>query len=1180
MCLKQLHFPQHIVLTLLTLLLFAGLFPQPACSQEPENALPAPLENGRPIEILFLGHASEHHNSSAYVPMLSAAFAKRGMHITYMEEPSAALRPEVLAHYDAMMLYANHDEITPEQDRTLLDFVASGHGFIPIHSASFCFRNSAEFVRLVGGQFASHESGTFTAEIILPDHPAMKDVIPFETWDETYVHNNLTSDRTVLMERVEGDHREPYTWVKTHGEGRIFYTALGHDHRTWEQPAFHDLLASGVLWAVGDETFSQWDKFEVPQTAYVDAKLPNYEQRDPPLKMQLPLSAEKSQKLIQIPPEFSLELFASEPDIVNPMTMAFDERGRLWVVETVDYPNEIKDGEAIGDDRIKILEDTNNDGKADKVTVFAEGLNIPTSLTFANDGVIVAHAPHFLFLKDLDGDDRADVREVIFTGWGTFDTHAGPSNLQYGLDNKIWGTVGYSGFEGIIDGDSLEFGQGFYNFSPDGTDFEYLTRTSNNTWGLGFTETFDILGSTANNAPSWYMAIPNRYLEGIRGLTNAAGSEGIITYYNIHPLTPNVRQVDVFGGFTAAAGHHLYTARAFPKEYWNSAALINEPTGHLLARGRIVPDGAGFKTEDGWNLLASADEWVSPIHAQVGPDGAVWVLDWYNFIVQHNPTPQGFETGDGNAYVTDLRDRTHGRIYRIVYKDAPAYTPTSLSKDDPEGLLKALTSDNMLWRLTAQRLLVERGEIDVAPALIALSENTSMDAIGINGPAIHALWTLHGLDLLDGDHPIATGTALRALKHPAPGVRKAALQVLPTTNEASQAIIDAGLLNDPDAHTRLSAVLALSDMPYSDELGYTLYEASKDSVMYNDYWLAKALYIASAKHFAGFYEAYRTDHDALPVDELSPSIRGINKNSAWQDLAPDEFSEWETIQSPERWDQQGYSDFDGDAWLIRTVEGTIGGAATLNLGMVDDNDKTWINGTLIGETNGYNVIRTYDIPADVWKAGTNVIAVRVHDNTGGGGMHSEPEEVFIQESNGNVVSLEGSWHFRIEQQLNQKTVYTKPGELAAHVVYYYGGYADVAEAEGEMSEEEPDQIIELRAVRQQIAYDKTEITAKAGQLIEFVFTNEDLMQHNVVFGIPGALDVIGTAADELAQSPDGAAQQYVPGLAEVLGSSALVDPGQTVRIRFQVPETPGEYVYVCTFPGHWRTMNGILKVIP
>src|SRR5690606_9225687 len=281
----------------------------------------------------------------------------------------------------------------------------------------------------------------------------------------------------------------------------------------------------------------------------------------------------------------------------------------MWILETKDYPNVMLDG-APGSDRIRILEDTDNDGHADKFTVFAEGLNVPTSLVFSRGGVIVSGAPNFLFLKDTDGDDKADVREVLSTGWGTRDTHAIPSNLVYGHDNHIWGVVGYSGFDGQMNGRSMQFGQGMYRFKPDGGDFDYIAGSTNNTWGIGFSETFDVFGSTANNDQSFHVAIPNRYFDGIEGIPNGTASgrgvgpgyASIAQYYALHPMTPYIRQVDVFGGFTAGAGHHLYTARQFPKDYWNRKALITEPTAHLLALGNVEPEGAGFVTRDGWNL--------------------------------------------------------------------------------------------------------------------------------------------------------------------------------------------------------------------------------------------------------------------------------------------------------------------------------------------------------------------------------------------------------------------------------------------------------------------------------------------------------------------------------------------------------------------------------------------------
>ena len=523
----------------------------------------------RPLRVLFLGHDQErHHPSGALLPLLAAPLARRGIQLTHVMTPEEALTPEKLAHYDALMIYANHKTLTPDQERALLEFVEGGKGVVAIHCASFMFTESPRYIPLIGGQFLRHGTGEFTAEIVNPDHPAIQGLKPFKTWDETYVHTRHNPvDRTVLMERVDQEGREPYTWVRTQGKGRVFYTAYGHDERTWSQPGFQQLIAQGTVWAVDEAARRSWQQLKMPEVSYVDGfTVPNYENRDPAPKYQMPFSPDDSMKFIQHPAEFRLELFASEPDIIKPITFSFDQRGRLWVIEAIDYPNRVLNG-APGEDRIKILEDTNDDGRADKITVFAERLNLPSSLVFANGGVIVAAAPHILFLKDTNGDDKADVRQVLSTGWGIRDSHAGPSNLQYAPDNHIWGVVGYSGYEGEMNGKRLQFLQGVYRFKPDGAGFEFLTGSTNNTWGLGFSETFDVFGSTANNEPSFYMAIPNRYFEDVPGLgtgvraSSGPGYQGVAQFYAAHYVTPYIRQVDVHGGYTAAAGHHLYTAR-------------------------------------------------------------------------------------------------------------------------------------------------------------------------------------------------------------------------------------------------------------------------------------------------------------------------------------------------------------------------------------------------------------------------------------------------------------------------------------------------------------------------------------------------------------------------------------------------------------------------------------------
>jgi putative membrane-bound dehydrogenase-like protein len=366
--------------------------------------------------------------------------------------------------------------------------------------------------------------------------------------------------------------------------------------------------------------------------------------------------------------------------------------------------------------------------------------------------VIVIHSGKTEFFKDTNGDDKADEKSVLFSGWGMGDTHATASNLRYGFDNWIWGTVGYSGFRGTVGGKQVRFGQGIFRFKPDGSALEFVRSSNNNTWGLGITEDNIIFGSTANGNASMYMPIANRYYEAVNGWS-ASRLETIADSQRFYPLTEQVRQVDFHGRYTAGAGSAIYTARNFPKEYWNRVQFVAEPTGHLLGKFHLEARGTDFIAYNGRNFAASDDEWTSPVVAEVGPDGALWISDWYNYIIQHNPTPRGFRTGRGAAYETPLRDKIHGRIYRVVHnKTKPSQAP-GLDKATPAQLVAALKSDNMLWRMHAQRLLVSRANKDVVPALCELIGNASVDEIGLNPAAIHALWTAHGLGAFGGRAP-------------------------------------------------------------------------------------------------------------------------------------------------------------------------------------------------------------------------------------------------------------------------------------------------------------------------------------------------------------------------------------------------------------------------------------------
>ncbi|HET6574237.1 MAG TPA: PVC-type heme-binding CxxCH protein, partial [Fimbriiglobus sp.] len=828
------------------------------------------------LKLLFLGD-SGHHQPAARFRQLQPVFAARNIALTYTDK-LADLNSKTLNQYDGLMVFANHERFTsPDQEKALLDYVASGKGFIPVHCASYCFINSKPYVDLVGAQFRAHQTGVFRVEAATHDHPIMKGFTSFESWDETYTHTkHNTKGRTVLEYRAERGVREPWTWVREEGKGRVFYTAWGHDQRTWSHPGFQNLLERGVRWACGQDPALAGPYIDAPKMTTitgpasdfesVPAKVPFYPagQRwgvtaEPIPKMQKPLSPEKSVKHYSVPEGFEMKLFAADEQFGGkPIAMTWDERGRLWVAVTVDYPNEMQP-EGEGRDKIVILEDTDGDGRADRVTTFADKLSIPTSLLTVYGGVVVTQPPHTLFLKDTDGDGKADLRQVLFTGWGTRDTHAGPSNLHYGFDNWIYGSVGYSGFRGEVNDERLRFGQGYYRFKLERaeahglqsvglkvTKLEFLRSTNNNTWGLAFSEDGQIFGSTANGCPMVHLAIPNRYYEKVRGLSPGV-LPSIALSNAFHPITDKVRQVDWHNGFTAAANCAIYTARTYPPEYWNKVAFVSDPTGHLTATFCLQPTGTDYVARYGWNLVASDDEWAAPIDAQVGPDGNVWLLDWYNFIVQHNPTPQGFKTGKGSAYETPLRDKTHGRVYRLVYTKAKPAPRVDLSDATPEKLVETLKHPNMLWRLHAQRLLVERGNKDTMPAVIKMLADRDSLA------PIHAAWVLNGLGALDVEYPAAWGGVVDFATTRESPAQPAALMALPR----SMAIADI-LANHPPAVTpqrgaegdrvRLATLLALADCPPTRAAGSCLADFLTDPNFRPDGGLRDALAVAAAAH--------------------------------------------------------------------------------------------------------------------------------------------------------------------------------------------------------------------------------------------------------------------------------------------------------------------------------------------
>ncbi len=564
------------------------------------------------------------------------------------------------------------------------------------------------------------------------------------------------------------------------------------------------------------------------------------------LTVQEPLTPDQSASHLVVPEGFSLRIFAAEPDIQNPIAFSWDERGRLWVLESTNYPHDHV-GQDSGTDRITICEDTDGDGVADQFTRFAENQPLSTAIAVVSGGALVGQAPHIVFLEDTDGDDVFDRKSrVIDNAFGTFDTHAVMNNFKYGIDNHIWSAVGYSamyepGYAPPVgertNQEHMTLPMGVFRFSPDGTHLEPVGRFNNNTWGLGIAEDNTIFGSTANNNHAVVVGIPMKY-EADRNV-DYIQSHYLIEHTSLMPL----QQVDFRDGYTAAAGAFPYAGRRYPRSYWGSL-MVTEPTGHVVHTVHLEPNGSLYEEKDGAieNLLASSESWVAPVFADIGPDENIWVADWYNPVIQHNPDGRGMvnqiwndNRGPGNAHINPLRDTEHGRIYVIEYTGREGDDLSELNPDDDEALIRGLQSSNQFWRLTAQRLIVENDRTDLVPALVELAGDPGMDETHLNAGALHALWSLHGLGKITSHVDVARA----ALSHDSPAVRKAAIQVMPDRPETGDALTAAGAFSDENLNTRLAAVLKVLDL--GDRADESLKAAASEAREGGDVWIDAAL---------------------------------------------------------------------------------------------------------------------------------------------------------------------------------------------------------------------------------------------------------------------------------------------------------------------------------------------------
>ncbi len=469
------------------------------------------------------------------------------------------------------------------------------------------------------------------------------------------------------------------------------------------------------------------------------------------------LSAEDSVKRFKVPPGWEVKVFAAEPDIINPVAFTVDERGRLWVVECFEYPSRTPKGKKPRD-RIKILEDTDGDGKADRVTVWAEGKDLPvgwdlaTGIEVGHGGVFLGAAPYLFFLRDTKGGGKCDSQEVLLKGFGSQDTHETLNTLTWGPDGKLYGLHGIftnSQVEGI------KMNAAVWRYDAPAKQFEIFAEGTSNPWGLDF--------DARGQCYAACCVIPHLFhiLPGGTYKRQAGGSFNPHAYGQLNEISDHLHHKEsgwAHAGLLVLEGDHV------PQEYRGSL-LMGSIHGCSVKRDVLRRRGSSFVAGHAPDFLVSGDKNFRPINLRWGPDGSIYVIDWHDQNPCHQAAP-------------DSWDMTHGRIYKIQRKGAKSSPPPDLGKKSSKELVELLANDNPWWYRTALRLLNERRDRSVVPALRDLALRSEKETLALRG-----LWGLYAVGAFDG------ALAEKVLGHRSPWMRAWAVRLLGEPGKVSPKVL-------------------------------------------------------------------------------------------------------------------------------------------------------------------------------------------------------------------------------------------------------------------------------------------------------------------------------------------------------------------------------------------------------
>jgi len=570
------------------------------------------------------------------------------------------------------------------------------------------------------------------------------------------------------------------------------------------------------------------------------------------LPRELALSPEESAAMWEIDGDYEIQLVASEPLTCDPVDVAWDARGRMFVAEMGDYPLPADDGPHLS--RIRLLSDTDGDGVMDKAVTWADNLDHVQGILPMKDGILATTRTEILFLQDTDGDDVADVRKPLFHSNEPRHNQLQVSSPRYGLDNHIYFSNGLDGKE-IYPEDQPDSKLNFtrLNLRYDPRTGALEPSTGAGQYG-GTLDDFNRHFFCSNRNPAMLAVMPLAAVQRnpLAGVT--VGHEDIQPPgAPVHPIAlSHTTSAAHAGTHTAACGIGVYRGALIPD--MTGDLFVCDPTAQLVTRNKLIPDGASYNAErvnEKKEFLASGDEWSRPVQVRNGPDGALYICDMYRRFIDHARFfPEDFAA---SHYMRAGVDQ--GRIWRIVPKGGKGGKITPLP-DSAAELVALLKNKNGWQRTEAQRLLVERQDSSVVPALEALLASSESPVT-----TVHALWTLEGLDALTPDHVVkALGSKDGAV------VENALFAALAMEQSDALEAAVTSVLDHDSARARFLAISLFPDLNLDTTQLAALIMASP-----GDYWLRKAIMSSAGDQSTDILVALL---DEVGLKESNPALAG------------------------------------------------------------------------------------------------------------------------------------------------------------------------------------------------------------------------------------------------------------------------------------------------------------------